>query len=112
MGLFHLAPIAGLISVGLAGYLYRYVLEQDSGTDRMREIAGAIKDGAKAYLRRQNITLIVFVLVMALIIGVLYMFYHGGNILFGASMALAYILGSLCTTAAAYIGMMAAVEAN
>lgn len=112
LGWFYLAPMAGLISVGLAGYLYRYVLEQDSGTERMREIASAIKDGAKAYLRRQNITLIAFVFIMALIIGALYTFYHGGNMFFGASMALAYILGSLCTTAAAYIGMMAAVEAN
>ncbi|MEM2853819.1 MAG: sodium/proton-translocating pyrophosphatase, partial [Candidatus Bathyarchaeia archaeon] len=109
---FYLTPVAGLISVGLAGYLYQYVIRQDSGTERMREIAGAIKDGAKAYLRRQNMTLAVFVLIMALIIGVLYTLYHRGNIFFGASMALAYILGSICTTAAAYIGMLAAVEAN
>jgi K(+)-stimulated pyrophosphate-energized sodium pump len=109
---FYITFAAGLISVGLAGYLYRYVLRQDSGTEKMREIAGAIKDGARAYLRRQNITLVIFVLVMALIIGVLYTLYHGGNVIFGASMTLAYIFGSLCTTAAAYIGMMAAVEAN
>ncbi|MEM2337025.1 MAG: sodium-translocating pyrophosphatase [Candidatus Bathyarchaeia archaeon] len=114
---FYLAPIAGLASVGLASYLYKYVTSQESGTERMREIAGAIKEGAKAYLRRQNITLAVFVVVMAVILGVLYTFYafHEGDplgVYRGVSMAVAYVFGSICTTAAAYVGMMAAVEAN
>ena len=107
----YLAPAAGLLSVGLASYLYKYVLNQESGTERMKEIAGAIKEGAKAYLKRQNATLLVFVAVMALVIGSLYAIYHR-DIFFGASMAISYLLGSLCTTLAAYIGMTAAVEAN
>ncbi|MCS7115051.1 MAG: sodium-translocating pyrophosphatase [Nitrososphaerota archaeon] len=111
---FMMAPAAGLASIALAGYLYRYVTSQDSGTERMREIAGAIKEGAKAYLRRQNLTLAAFVLVMAAILGVLYTFYEGfpQGFPFGLSMAAAYLFGSLCTTVAAYVGMMAAVEAN
>jgi len=109
---FYLTLTAGMISIGFAGYLYHYIMRQSSGIEKMKEIASAIKDGAKAYLRRQNITLIIFVLAMAIIVGVLYTIYHGGNISFGASMALSYVLGSLCTTVAAYIGMMAAVEAN
>lgn len=110
----YVALAAGLVSVGLAGYLYQYIVGQDSGTEKMKEIAGAIKDGAKAYLRRQNITLLVFVLIMALILGAVYTMYHREDkgIYFGASMAVAYILGSLSTTLAAYIGMLAAVEAN
>jgi K(+)-stimulated pyrophosphate-energized sodium pump len=83
----------------------------------MREIASAIKEGAKAYLRRQNMTLAVFVVVMAAILGVLYTFYafREGDPLGlyrGVGMAAAYLLGSICTTVAAYVGMMAAVEAN
>ncbi|MEM3956331.1 MAG: sodium-translocating pyrophosphatase [Candidatus Bathyarchaeia archaeon] len=104
--------IMGLVSVGLAGYLYRYIKRQDTGNERMREIANAIKEGAKAYLRRQNITLAIFAIIMAVIIGTLYTIYHHGDTFFGASMMLAYILGSICTTVAAYIGMIAAVEAN
>ena len=107
---FYITPIAGLAAVGLASYLYRYVTSQDAGTERMREIAGAIKEGAKAYLRRQNMTLAVFVVVMAAVLGVLYTFYE--NAVFGLSMAVAYVFGSICTTIAAYVGMMAAVEAN
>lgn len=114
---FYITPIAGLAAVGLASYLYKYVASQERGTERMREIAGAIKEGAKAYLRRQNITLAVFVVVMAAILGVLYSFYafNEGDplgIYRGVSMAVAYVFGSICTTAAAYVGMMAAVEAN
>ncbi len=107
---FYITPIAGLAAVGLAGYLYRYVTSQESGTEKMVEIANAIKEGAKAYLRRQNITLAVFVLVMAGVLGVLYSLRE--NIYFGASMAIAYVFGSICTSVAAYVGMMAAVEAN
>ncbi|MEM3162074.1 MAG: sodium/proton-translocating pyrophosphatase, partial [Candidatus Bathyarchaeia archaeon] len=69
---FLVAPVAGLASIALSSYLYHYVKSQDMGTERMREIAGAIKEGAKAYLKRQNITLAVFVLVMAIILGALF----------------------------------------
>ncbi len=114
---FYAAPVVGLAAVALASYLYKYVKSQESGTERMREIASAIKEGAKAYLRRQNMTLAVFVVVMAAILGVLYTFYafREGDPLGlyrGVGMAAAYLLGSICTTVAAYVGMMAAVEAN
>ncbi|MEM2110545.1 MAG: sodium/proton-translocating pyrophosphatase, partial [Candidatus Bathyarchaeia archaeon] len=110
MDWFLITPIAGLASIALAGYLYRYVTSQESGTERMREIASAIKDGAKAYLRRQNLTLAVFVVVMAAVLGVLFTFLK--SVPHGVSIAVAYVFGSTCSTAAAYVGMMAAVEAN
>jgi K(+)-stimulated pyrophosphate-energized sodium pump len=107
---FLITPIAGLASIALAGYLYRYVTSQESGTERMREIAGAIKEGAKAYLRRQNLTLAVFVVIMAAVLGVLFAFLK--SVPHGISIAVAYVFGSVCSTVAAYVGMMAAVEAN
>ncbi|MBS7609532.1 sodium-translocating pyrophosphatase [Candidatus Bathyarchaeota archaeon] len=110
MGWFFIAPIAGLAAVGLAVYLYAYVTRQESGTDKMREIAGSIKEGAKAYLKRQNMTLAVFVIIMASVLGFLYTL--RGGIPYGMSIAVAYVFGSLCSTIAAYVGMMAAVEAN
>ncbi|MGQ9539408.1 MAG: sodium/proton-translocating pyrophosphatase, partial [Candidatus Bathycorpusculaceae bacterium] len=114
---FYITPIAGLAAVGLASYLYKYVASQESGTEKMREIASAIKEGAKAYLKRQNMTLAIFVLVMATVLGVLYTVYafQEGDplgVYRGVSMAVAYVFGSLCATVAAYVGMMAAVEAN
>ena len=107
---FYITSIAGLVAVGLASYLYKYVIRQESGTKKMVEIANAIKEGAKAYLRIQNMTLAVFVLIMAVVLGALYSLRE--NVHFGTSIAVAYVFGSLCTSFAAYVGMMAAVEAN
>jgi len=97
------APIASAVSIAFAFYLYLYVSRQDAGTPKMREIADAIRIGANAYLKRQSMALALFVVVMAIILGVAFANPH---------LAIAYILGSLCTTAAAYFGMNAAVRAN
>ncbi|MEM2105035.1 MAG: sodium-translocating pyrophosphatase [Candidatus Bathyarchaeia archaeon] len=107
---FFITPVAGLSSIALAAYLYSYLRKQDSGTEKMKDIAQSIKEGAKAYLRRQNITLAAFALGMAAILGGLFSYTQG--IFYGVSMAIAYLFGSLCTSVAAYIGMMAAVQAN
>ncbi|MEM3712081.1 MAG: sodium-translocating pyrophosphatase [Thermoproteota archaeon] len=108
---FQIAPAAGLAAVGIASYLYHYVKTQDSGNEKMREISEAIKEGAKAYLKRQNSTLAVFVVIMAILLGTFYTA-SSKRIEYGASITVAYVFGSVCTTLAAYVGMMAAVEAN
>jgi len=97
-----IAPISGLASILLAAYLYYYIVKQDSGTERMQEIGTAIKIGANAYLKRQNITLAAFVAVVAIIIAVF----------LDMRVAFSYVFGSVCTTIASYIGMNAAVRAN
>lgn len=107
---FHITSVAGLAAVGLASYLYRYVIKEESGTEKMKEIAKAIKEGARAYLKRQNFTLAIFALSMAIVLGALSASFRDPY--YGVSIAVAYLFGSLCTTFAAYIGMMAAVEAN
>lgn len=68
----------------------------------MVEIAETIKSGANTYLRRQFITLAVFVVAISALLFVLR----------GVEMALAFVLGSLCSGIAAYIGMAAALKAN
>jgi len=110
VGRFVLSLLAGAGSMVLAVSLMFYVLKKDTGNERMRQIHAAIKEGALAYLKRQNRTLAVFVLVMAIVLGAVGSFLKGTSI--GLSMAIAYVLGSVCTTLAAYIGMRAAVEAN
>ena len=113
---FFVTPIAGLASIVFAAYLYRYLNRQESGTEKMHDIAQSIKEGAKAYLRRQNITLTAFALIMATILGVLFSFIPNDlgvpSEHLGPSMAMAYLFGSLCTAVAAYAGMMGAVQAN
>jgi len=105
-----IAPIAGLISILAAVYLYFYVSKQDSGNEKMREIASAIKEGAKAYLKRQNTTLAIFVIIVAIIL--LIAFWNPDNLIQGPSRALAYVIGSVCSGLAGYFGMNVALKAN
>ena len=102
MELLAIAPIAGFASIIVAVYLYFYVKKQNSGNPKMREISDAIKIGANAYLKRQYMTLAVFVCVMAILL----------TLLLGNNIALAYLLGSASSALAGFFGMAAALETN
>ena len=92
-----------LISIGVSIYLFFSLKKKEPGTEKMVEISKAIEEGAKAYLKRQNKTLAIFVLIMAIFLGFLLKDFR---------VALAYIFGALCTSLASYFGMMAALKAN
>jgi len=96
------APGLGIIGLLFAGLTYRYVMSQPSGTDRMREIGDAIHDGAMAFLKREYTVLSVFVVVVAVLLG----------IGIGVMTAIAFVGGALCSICAGYIGMQAATHAN
>lgn len=105
-----IAPIAGIISILAAVYLYFHVSKQDSGNERMREISDAIKEGANAYLKREYYTLAVFVIIVAVVL--LIAFWNPEKIIEGPSRALAYVIGSMCSGLAGYFGMSIALKAN
>lgn len=106
-----IAPAAGLASVAFSVYIYQYVNKQDVGTRRMKEIADAIREGAEAYLKRQNMTLGIFVAAMATILGISLSAGKSSPVN-GLYAALSYLFGSACTTSAMYLGMHTAVRAN
>jgi len=110
MELWTIAPLAGLASLAFSVYLFFYVNKQDSGNPKMQEISRAIREGASAYLKRQNMTLAVFVLIMAVTLGIVFGHYKG--IAFDYHLALAYLFGSFCTTLASFFGMAAAIRTN
>ena len=97
-----IAPISGIISILAALYLFSNLVKQEKGTQKMVEIADAIREGSNAYLKRQNQTLAVFVLIMAVLLWILLSF----------QVAVAYVLGAVCTALASFLGMAAAVRAN
>jgi len=105
-----IAPIAGFVSILAAVYLYFYISRQDSGNEKMREIAGAIKEGANAYLKRQYTTLAIFVVVVAVVL--LIVFWNPSNWIQGPSRAFAYVIGSVSSGLAGFFGMNVALKAN
>jgi K(+)-stimulated pyrophosphate-energized sodium pump len=105
MELWMIAPLAALTSIAVAAYLFVYVNKQDSGTTKMREIAGAIQEGANAFLKREFMYLAVFVAVVATVLAI----FLPKN---GPIMGVAYIFGSICSALAGYFGMTVALKAN
>ena len=94
--------IAALVVAAVSAYL---VLKEDQGPPKVREIAGAIHEGASAYLKRQYTTIWIFVAVIA----VLLLF---ASSLGGWQASVAFIGGALSSTVAGFVGMSVAVRAN
>lgn len=101
--LLFLVPVVGLAGLLFAIFLKSYVIKQDPGTDRMREIADAIAEGARAFLASEYRILVIFVAVLFVVIGV------GTR---NWVTAVCFLTGSLSSTAAGYLGMSAAIRAN
>ncbi len=63
--LLYVIPITGLAGLLFAWHKARWIHRQDAGTDRMREIAGYVQEGAMAFLRREYRVMVVFVIAVA-----------------------------------------------
>lgn len=97
-----LVPLAGVVGLLFAFYLANRVAKADAGTERMKEIAQAIYEGAMAFLGREYRTLAIFVFVLFFVIG----------FTLGFSTAISYLVGSLASATAGFIGMKTATKAN
>ena len=64
----YLVPVAAVLALLFAAYLAAKVSKQDAGTDRMKEIAGAIAEGARAFLTAEYKILVIFVAVLFVLI--------------------------------------------
>ena len=93
---------AGVIALIYAIILAVVVSKKDAGTDKMKEIASAIADGAKAFLFSEYKILVIFVVVLGLILG------------FAISWvtALCFLIGAVFSVLAGYFGMSVATKAN
>ncbi|MDO9097797.1 MAG: sodium/proton-translocating pyrophosphatase, partial [Candidatus Methanoperedens sp.] len=100
--LLYSAPLAGVIGLIFAGYLALYILKLDAGTDKMKEIASAIQEGAMAYLNRQYKTVAVIAVILAVLIAWA----------INPGTAIGFILGALMSAAAGYLGMNISVRSN
>lgn len=108
-----------LFAFAVAVWLIQWVLSKETGTPEMRKISDAIKSGAEAFLKRQNGTIAVLALALAVVIFILYGFVRAHNAQDPASpMALAilttasFLIGAACSVIAGYIGMWVSIRSN
>ena len=94
--------MCGVLALLYGGWAVRSVMSADAGSDRMREIAGAIQEGATAYLNRQYLTIGVVGVVVALVLW----------LALSTLVAIGFVVGAVLSGIAGYIGMNVSVRAN
>jgi len=98
----YLAGVSAVLGLLLAGYFYTDVKAADPGNDRMVHLMNEIQKGARAFLKQEYIWVSGFVVVMAILIGVLIV----------PAAAITYVTGAVLSAAAGYAGMTVATMAN
>ena len=99
----NIVPVLGIAALLFAALLAASVSRQNAGTDKMKEIAAAIGEGAQAFLTAEYKILIFFVIVLFVLIG-----FGIGNWV----TAICFVVGALFSTLAGYFGMTVATKAN
>jgi len=104
MDLIWICVIAGLVAAGVVVFFVRYVLRQDQGSDRIKEISAAIREGGLAFIHREYRTLAIVVVIIAIVLAVIPSL--------GWRMSVAFVFGALCSMGAGYAGMNMALRSN
>ena len=100
--LLYAVPVVGVISLVVALMLKSWIAKQDEGNDRMKEIAGYIREGAMAFLGREYKMVAAFAVALLLIVA----------IFISPIAAIACLFGAAFSVLAGYIGMKTATDAN
>ncbi|HMQ90178.1 MAG TPA: sodium/proton-translocating pyrophosphatase, partial [Flavilitoribacter sp.] len=100
-------PLFGVLALLFTFFRSSWVTKQDQGTERMAGIAKNISEGAMAFLKAEYRVLAVFVIAVAILLGI------SGNTE-GSSplIALSFIVGAVCSALAGFIGMRVATKAH
>jgi K(+)-stimulated pyrophosphate-energized sodium pump len=101
-------PVAGAIALLFALWKSTWIGKQKEGTDKMKEIAGHIREGAMAFLGREYKWLAIFVVVVA---GALFLINRNAAQSHWL-VAVSFVVGAICSALAGYIGMRVATLAN
>jgi len=109
--------VFGLLS---AAYLAKWVLGHPTGSEAMQRISNAIKEGAEAFLRRQNRTILMLAVLFAAVLFVGYGFVRshrdfdpvGTSLALASWITLSFVFGALCSVFAGYVGMWVSIRSN
>src|SRR5882757_3540974 len=106
--LFYAVPAMGVVGLLYTLVKFNWVSKQDAGNDRMKEISNYIAEGAMAFLKAEYKILTYFVIIVALLLGILG--YTDAKSHW--SIALAFVFGAFFSALAGFIGMRVATKAN
>ncbi len=110
MPTFLIACLAGAGALSFAGGLAYRVLQADQGNQRMRDIGDAIREGSMAFLRREYLVLVPFVLAVTAVLWVVIDVIQFDNTV--PKTAIAYLAGTITSAFAGFLGMNMAIRAN
>ena len=106
--LIYLVPMMGVVGLLYTLIKFRWVSKQDAGSERMKEISTYIAEGAMAFLKAEWKILGYFVAIVALLLGFMAQSNAGSH----WSIAISFVIGSVFSATAGYIGMKVATKAN
>ncbi len=116
MAILILAIISGLVALGFAAILTMRILKEDEGSEEVRFIGNAIREGANAFLSREYRMLAIFVVLVCIILALFIDFdildRIDGQAEAIPGTAISYLIGAIGSGLAGYIGMSIAVRAN
>ena len=105
-----IAVICGAAALAFAAALTLRVMMVDEGNAHIKRIGEAIREGAYAFLRREYVVLVPFIVIVFAAVWVLVDWYSNDELI--PKTAIAYLAGTICSAAAGFIGMSVAVRAN
>ncbi|MBW8360680.1 MAG: sodium-translocating pyrophosphatase [Kaistella sp.] len=108
MDLFYLVPVFGVIALIYTFVQSAWVSRQNAGSDRMKEISGHIADGAMAFLKAEYKIMMYFVVIVAVLLGIM----GASNANSHWSIGLSFVVGAFLSALAGFIGMKIATKSN
>jgi K(+)-stimulated pyrophosphate-energized sodium pump len=106
--LFYLVPVFGIIALLYTAWKSAWVVKQDAGNERMKEISTYIAEGAMAFLKAEYKVLAYFVVIGALLLGFMGLSNENSH----WTIAVAFIIGAFFSALAGFIGMRIATKSN
>ena len=102
MNIISIIPITGVLSLIFALFLYKKVIKEKPGNEKMVEISAMIENGAMAFLKSEYIVLVVFIILVSIILTYVRSYITG----------ITFIVGAVCSGLAGFTGMKMATKAN